>query len=101
MFVETKIRDDQEIKYRDWNILKHNGKKEERVRGGSLVKCHPSLKMGKANPPALNNLMNETIHFTLPFNNENFIFFLCIYTHGLRLKKQYLRKPHNTSMLWS
>lgn len=80
MFVETKIREDQALEYQDWNILNHIGEKDERVRGGSLVKCHPSLRMGKANPPSINNRKNETLHFTLPFKEEKLHIFL-VYIH--------------------
>lgn len=80
MFVETKLRDDLDIQYKNWNIIKHIGEKDLRARGGSLIKCHPSLKMGKENPPSINNKKNETLHFTLPFKNDKIHVFL-VYIH--------------------
>lgn len=80
MFVEAKIKEEQLITYRDWDIIKKIGNKTTNTRGGSIVQCHPSLKMGKENPPAINNRLNECLHFTIPFKGEKLHVFL-VYIH--------------------
>ncbi|KAL3281592.1 hypothetical protein HHI36_004799 [Cryptolaemus montrouzieri] len=81
MFVEAKIKEEQDIRYRDWSILKKIGNVIQNTRAGSLVKCHPGLNMGKANAPRINNPLNEVLHFTIPFRKDKLHIFL-IYVHS-------------------
>lgn len=80
MFVEAKIKKDHNIAYRDWDVIHRVGHTVDNTRGGSIVQCHPGLKMGKNNSPALNNNFNETLHFTIPFKEDKLHIFL-IYIH--------------------
>ena len=41
---------------------------------------HPNVKLGKANPPAINNFLNDCLHFTLPYMNDKIHIFL-VYIH--------------------
>lgn len=81
MFVETKTKKDSNTSYRDWNTLRYDGNQlHNHARGGSLVQTHPNLKMGKANPPRINNPLNECLHFTIPFLEDKLHIFL-VYIH--------------------
>lgn len=82
MFVETKTREDQNtITYHNWNIIQHNGTQiHNHARGGSLVKLHPSIKLHKANPPRVNNPLNECLHFAIPYLDDKLHIFLA-YIH--------------------
>lgn len=80
MYVEAKIKDSHNVNYRDWTIIKKIGHKEQNTRGGSLIQCHPSLKISKENPPVVNNPMNEVTHFSVPFKNDKLHIFL-VYFH--------------------
>lgn len=82
MFVEANLRDDQEIKYNNWSIMKHIGEKDLRTPGDRLIKCDPSLKMGKAYPPCINNEKKETLHSTLRFENDE-IHIYFVYVHPI------------------
>lgn len=81
LFVESKTKPDTDTTYQNWNILRCNGNiVNHNIRGGSLVQVHPNLKMGKANPPQINNPLNNALHFTLPFQDDKLHIFL-IYIH--------------------
>ncbi|XP_045460096.1 uncharacterized protein LOC123670624 isoform X1 [Harmonia axyridis] len=80
MFVEAQIKEEHSTGYRDWDTIHRIGHKINNTRGGSLVQCHPSLKMGKNNCPVINNNLNEALHFTTPFKEENLHIFL-VYIH--------------------
>lgn len=79
LLVETKNK--KLTRYRDWTILERLGTIiNKNARGGSLAMGKQHLKMGKANPPHLNDPKNECIHFTLPFKTEKLHIFL-LYVH--------------------
>lgn len=81
MFVETKTKKDSNTSHRNWNTLRLDGNQiHNHARGGSLIQIHPDLKMGKANPPRINNPLNECLHFTIPFLDDKLHIFL-VYIH--------------------
>lgn len=81
LFVEAKTTLNSNTQYRNWDKISFSGNQiHNKTRGGSLVQAHPTLKMGKENPPRINNLLNETIHFTVPFLGEKLHIFL-VYIH--------------------
>lgn len=81
MFVESRTKDSNTVVYKNWNIIQQNGALiHNHARGGSLVKVHPNLKMGKANAPRINNPLNECIHFTVPYIDDKLHIFL-VYIH--------------------
>lgn len=81
MFVETKTSCHSNTSYRNWSFIHHVGVSlHNRARGGSLVLADPTLKMGKANAPHLNNPLNECTHFTVPFREDKLHVFL-VYIH--------------------
>lgn len=81
LFVESKTKAEANTQYRNWNILRHDGNiANANIRGGSLVQAHPSLKLGKANPPCINNGLNDVIHCTIPFKEDKLHIFL-VYIH--------------------
>ena len=81
MFVETKTALDTSTNYRNWTVLQKPGNSlTTTARGGCLVQMHPNVKLGKANPPAINNFLNDCLHFTLPYMNDKIHIFL-VYIH--------------------
>lgn len=81
LLVETKTKCINSVKYRNWRTLQLQGNLITNIpRGGSILQTDPSLNMGKANPPKLNNLLNECLHITIPFQNDNLHIFL-VYIH--------------------
>ena len=81
LFVESKTKPDSNTSYRNWTILQRDGNMiNNNVRGGTLVQMHPALKMGKANPPRINNPLNEATHFTIPFQ-EDLLHVFVVYIH--------------------
>lgn len=77
LFVETKAKPHQSLEYRDWTILKKYGNILNRnVRGGSLIQASKEIKLGKANPPSINNPANDTLHCTIPFLDDKLHIFL-------------------------
>lgn len=86
LFVESKTDGESNTSYRDWHTIQQDGYKRKKVRGGSLVQVHPSLKMGKANKPKINNPLDEATHFTIPFLTDK-LHILLVYSH-----------PHSTKI---
>lgn len=81
MFVESKTKENNTVVYKNWKIIQQNGAQiHNHARGGSLVKVHPDLKMGKTNAPRINNPLNECIHFTIPYIDDKLHIFL-VYIH--------------------
>lgn len=80
LFVETKTKAEQHIKYRDWQTIQKQGYITNKTRGGSLILLKPTIPLGKANPPSINRPLNECLHFTIPFDNEQIHIFL-VYIH--------------------
>ena len=81
LFVESKTKPEANTKYRNWNVLRHDGNiANVNIRGGSLVQAHPSLNLGKANAPVINNTLNDVLHFTFPFKEDKLHIFL-VYIH--------------------
>lgn len=82
MLVETKTKcSNMDTRYRNWKTLQLNGNLiTNYARGGSMIQTHPNLNMGKANPPKINNLLNECLHITIPFQNDHLHIFL-VYIH--------------------
>lgn len=81
LLVETKTKTDNNTSYRDWNTIQLNGSHITNIpRGGSLVQAHPNLKIRKENSPSINNHLNETIHFSIPFLEDRLHLFL-VYIH--------------------
>ena len=81
LFVETKTKPDSNTTYRDWVVIQRNGNiVNQNVRGGSLIQVSPNLRPRKANPPAVNNPLNEISHFAIPFQKDFLHIFLC-YIH--------------------
>lgn len=81
MFVEAKINNKSNTSYRDWTVLRQEGNQlHNYTRGGSLIQSHPELKMGKENPPRINNPLNECLHFNIPFLEDKLHIFL-VYIH--------------------
>lgn len=81
LFVESKTKEGSNTKYRNWSSIQRNGNiVNNNARGGSLIQVHPSLKMGKANSPRVNNPLNEVTHFTIPFQN-NLLHIFLVYIH--------------------
>lgn len=79
LFVETKLKNFSS--YQDWNILHKPGNIVNRnTRGGSLVMTKKFVRLGKANPPKLNNPANDCLHFTAPFKKDKLHIFL-VYVH--------------------
>lgn len=86
LFVETKTTQNTNTNYRNWHIIQRNGYHEKNVRGGSLIQAHPSLKIGKANGPKINNPLNEATHFTVPFMSSKLHIFLAyIHPHSNKI----------------
>lgn len=92
-FVETKTKEESNTSYKDWSVIQHNGNLiHNKTRGGSLVQARPDLKIGKANPPAINDHLNECIHFTVPFIEDKLHIFL-VYIHpNLRIEENIFTK---------
>lgn len=85
MFVETKTKTESAVMYQNWNIIHKPGNiVNTNTRGGSLVQMHPKFQLIKANAPAINNPLNECLHFATPFLNERLHIFL-IYNHPTSL----------------
>lgn len=81
MMVETKTKENQSVKYRNWDmIIRHGNILNENTRGGSMVQARREVSIGKSNPPHLNNPWNEVLHFTISFKNEKIHIFL-VYMH--------------------
>lgn len=92
LFVEAKINEKHNTDYRDWTTIKKFGNKTNNTRGGSLIQCCRELNLGKANPPAMNNSLNETLHCTIPIGNEKLHVFLS-YIHPLsKIEENIFRK---------
>ena len=80
MCVETKLKDNISP-FQDWNIVQQKGNiLNTKIRGGALVQANPEVKMGKANPPVINNYPNNCIHVTFPFRKTKIHIFL-VYIH--------------------
>lgn len=68
MLVETKQKENI-MPYQNWTILQQTGNIfNTNIRGGCLAQARQELKLGKANPPRINNVLNNCLHFTLPYN---------------------------------
>lgn len=81
MFVETKTKTDSTIAFQNWNLIHHPGNViNTNIRGGSLLQMHPYFKLTKSNAPAINNPLNDCIHISIPFQDEQLHFFL-VYNH--------------------
>lgn len=81
LFVESKTKPEQNTNYRNWNILRHDGNVVNRnIRGGSLVQINPVFKMTKRNSPCIGNILNDVLHFSIPFQDEGLHIFLA-YIH--------------------
>lgn len=80
MFVETKTKLGQTPTYRDWQYICKHGNTINNARGGATVFLKPKLRLGKANPPSLNNPLNDCLHFTVPYLNDKIHIFLA-YIH--------------------
>lgn len=80
MLVETKTKIDQTPSYRNWQFLCKHGSVLNNARGGAAALFKPNARIGKANPPSLNNPLNECLHFTIPYGNDKIHFFL-VYIH--------------------
>lgn len=92
MFVEAKIKEEHNITYRDWDTIHHIGHKVNNTRGGCMVQCHPSMKMGKNNPPKMNNTLNEALHFTIPFRDDRLHIFLVYIHHSSKIEETIFTK---------
>lgn len=80
MCVETKLRGNT-TPLNSWEIIQQNGNVvNANIRGGSLVQANSNLKLGKANPPVINNNLNSCLHFTIPFQANKLHVFL-VYIH--------------------
>ncbi|KAL1516399.1 hypothetical protein ABEB36_000317 [Hypothenemus hampei] len=51
-----------------------------KARGGAMVLLDTSVVLGRANPPFLNNLLNDCLHFTIPYRSDK-LHILLIYIH--------------------
>lgn len=81
LLVETKTKKEDNVEYRNWNTIQLKGNQITNLpRGGSIVQTHPCLKIRKENPPSINNPLNETIHFSIPFLEDRLHLFL-VYIH--------------------
>lgn len=80
MLVETKTKSEDTAAYRNWQYICKHGHTTNNARGGALTLFSPKIRLGKANPPSLNNPLNDCIHFTIPFMNEK-IHILLTYIH--------------------
>lgn len=80
MLVETKTKPTEMTDFHNWQYIQKHGNIQDKARGGSLVLMSPALELGKANPPAINNPLNECLHFTIPFQQDKIHIFL-IYIH--------------------
>ena len=76
MFVETKTKPDQSLTYGNWKHICKHGNVTANARGGALALCRQAICLGKANPPSLNNPLNDCIHFTIPYLNDKIHIFL-------------------------
>lgn len=82
LFVETKIKKEVAVKYRNWNIVQIHGNVINNARGGSLALLKHNFKMRKENAPITNNRLNEALHFSIPFMDNHLHVFL-LYIHPL------------------
>jgi len=83
MFVETKTKLGQTPTYRDWQYICKLGDTINNARGGATVLLKPKVRLGKANPPHLNNPLNECFHFTIPYLNDLLhVFLVHIHPHS-------------------
>jgi len=80
MFVETKTKPGQITTYRDWLYICKHGNIAQNARGGATVLLRPKVKLGRANPPSLNNPLNDCLHFTIPYQQDLIHVFL-VYIH--------------------
>lgn len=85
LFVETKTRRESPTSYQDWSVIHHPGNVvNTNLRGGSIIQMHPRLKLGKSNPPSINSPLNDCLHVTTPFRDEQLHIFL-VYIHPTSL----------------
>lgn len=76
LLVETKTKTSTITDYKNWKTIKQQGNQITNYpRGGSIVQGAPKLSLKKENPPRINNPLNECIHFSIPFKNDNLHFF--------------------------
>lgn len=80
MFVETKLKNIIPLTSQWKSIQKPGNIFNENIRGGSMVQTRAEINLGKANPPKINNIKNECLHFTLPYQNEK-LHVLLLYIH--------------------
>ena len=77
LFVETKTKENANVSYKDWHYIhKHGNIVNNNTRGGCLVQAKRLINLGKANPPSMNNPLNDVLHFTMPFKNSKLHVFL-------------------------
>lgn len=84
MCVETKSKENTSP-LNNWDIIQQKGNiVNTNIRGGSLVQAKQQVKLGKANPPAINNTLNSCLHFTIPFRKSK-LHILLVYIHPTSL----------------
>lgn len=87
MCVETKQKENI-MPYQNWTILQQTGNiLNTNIRGGCLVQAKQELKVGKANPPRINNGLNNCLHFTLPYNQSKIHIFLVYVHHSSQIEE--------------
>ena len=82
MCVETKNKEHVNG-FQDWDIIQKKGNiVNVNTRGGCLAQSKRNLRMGKGNPPRINNPKNSCLHFTIPYNKAKLHIFLVYIDNG-------------------